>query len=258
MAIEFQDPEDGEDEDASKSEREVEQSEPVLGDDGEGEGADETTELDEDQEQEEVDLKPEKPSRAQSRIQTLSNSAKEAAERAAAAERRAQELEQRLSRLEKPEPVEREPTEDEMALWTPKQVMDYGLSKATKQFEQKLGAIQWQTYEQGDKAGWDSYCASNPRAKRFSEQVESELQRMRASNRNESRANIYYWLVGKDVDSKAPKQVATQRAQGQQRIARQQASGASPKGDQRRSGGKLTPQEERDKRLRDAGFYSDT
>lgn len=203
-----------------------------------------------DDEQEEVAAPRE------SRFATLSSAAREATERAAAAERRAQELEQRLSRLEKPEEKEREPTPEERALWSTEEHINYSLGKAQKGFEQRLSQMQLQMADAQDKAGWDGYCGTDPRAKAAAAEVEQRYWAARQAGYTLSRGQIYTYLVGEKALQRGSKAADTQRQQGQKRIERQQVKGTSPKGDEsRRGNAQLSDADRRNARLRERGFF---
>lgn len=181
-----------------------------------------------------------KPSRAETRFQKLSQTAKEAREEAAAARREADELKARLSRLEQPKEQVKEPTADEMALWSPDQIIDYKLNKATSRFEQTLGQLQFQTYDAGDKASFKALCASDPVAAKYADEVESRLSDMRSKGQNVDRERLLTYIVGEKVRQGGGKAKKEQAKEGQRRIERQTVRPGSSKGDQEtpRRGGK--------------------
>jgi hypothetical protein len=247
MAIDLEKPDDEEIEDGNAN-----SGQPESVDEQEG-GADEKDELDEEGAlPEEIDAQPEKPSRGETRFQKLANEAKEARELAARLERDIQELKNRPQ--PQPEPVkEREPTAEEMALWSPDQIVDYRLSKVTKTYDQRLQQIQFQTYEATDKAAFQALAASDPRAKQMADEVETELQRQRGLGQNIAREVLYTYMLGKRIRDAKPA-VEKARADGQRRIQKQRASGGSPKSDQPNQRGKLSEAEARAKRLENVTF----
>jgi len=235
-------------------EREDERGEQVHSDDREIEVTGQDQETDDEDGQEEEIAQP--SAKAESKFSTLSNAAREATERAAAAERRAQELEQRLSRLEKPAEKEREPTPEEKALWSVEEHINYSLGRAQKANEQRIAQLQAQMADANDKAGWDGYCNTDPRAKQMAAEVEQRLQSARQAGVYLTRGQIYTYMVGEKALQRGSKVADTQRQQGQKRIQRQQTSGASPKGDEsRRGNAQLTEADQRNARLRERGFF---
>lgn len=208
------------------------------------------TEAQEDDEQEEVA----QPAR-ESRFQQLSSAAREATERAAAAERRIQDLERRLEQTQ-PKPQEREPTAEEKSLWTPEEHMNYGLGKARKEFDQRLNQMQYQMADNTDRAGWEGYCNTDSRARAMAAEVEQRLQAARQNGVYLTRGQIYTYMVGEKALQRGSKATETQRQQGQRRIERQQVRGTSPKGDEsRRGNAQLSEADQRNARLRERGFF---
>jgi hypothetical protein len=222
------------------------------GDDAEG--AAEGDGSDAEEGQAEVDGEPRRPSRGEARFQTLNRRAQEATERAARAEQRATELEARMARFEQPrQPQGKSP--EELALMTPDELINYRLGEATKGFEQKLGAIQWATYESGDKAAWQARVARDPVAARLSEKVEQRLTQLRAQGQNVDRERLYTYLVGEEVLAKGATAKAKQGAAGQQRIQRQQTrAGSQQRSDTQSNRGRMSEQEAREKRLENLTF----
>jgi hypothetical protein len=224
------------------------------GDDAEG--AAEGDGSDAEEGQAEVDGEQRRPTRGEARFQTLSRRAQEANERASRVEAEARDLRERLARLEQPrqqQPQGKSP--EELALMTPDELINYRLGEATKGFEQKLGAIQWATYESGDKAAWQARVARDPVAARLSEKVEQRLTQLRAQGQNVDRERLYTYLVGEEVLAKGATAKAKQGAAGQQRIQRQQTrAGSQQRSDTQSNRGRMSEQEAREKRLENLTF----
>lgn len=228
----------------------------IQRDDREDEGPADQQEVEAQEDDQQEEITAESPPARESRFATLSSAAREATERAAAAERRAQELEQRLARLEQPVEKEREPTAEERALWSTEEHINYSLGKAQKSFEQRLNQIQSQMADANDKAGWDGYCNTDPRAKTMAAEVEQRYQAARQAGFNLNRGQIYTYMVGEKALQRGNKAADTQRQQGQQRIERQRVKGTSPKGDEsRRGNAQLSEADQRNARLRERGFF---
>lgn len=247
MALELVKPEDDDDEGA-QDRRPDESREQVHGDDQDEERVEPDTEEREDEQQEAVDDEP--PARRRSPDYASEN----------------RELRERLARLEgqlsqptarQPAPQPREPSDEEKASWTTQQHIQHELKKSEERNQTTLQQIQFQTLEAGDKAGWTSYCATDPRARKMSNAVEQRLQQLRAAGQwGWSRGDVYTRLVGERVIAQGRTSAETQRQEGAKRIARQTTRGASPAGDQpKRDRGNLTPQQARDQRLKDSGFF---
>lgn len=252
MALELQKPDD-EIEDNKPQQDDVEQ--PQSEDEPIQDGADEAEEVDESQEPEEIDSQPEaKPSRGESRIQRLANEAREAREEAARVRREVEELK---ARQNLPPPVqEREPTPDEMALWSTDQIVEHRMKKSLAPLERSLQQAQFQIVETADKAEFSALCARDPRAARMAEKVEAAVQAERARGVNVPRAAALRYLLGDSILQAAPKAAVKQKQEGQRRIARQQAPSGNARSDQSADRRELSEKEARNKRLRDAGFFN--
>lgn len=226
------------------------------GDEPEGGGADEADELDEDQAQEEIDAAPSQLTRGESRQQRLANQNRELMDQLAERDRRIRDTEERLARLERPQaPQEREPTEDEIAMWSPAQVMRYTQQQAERRYEQRQRDFEVRMFEVQDKSGWDAYCNQDPQARRLTADVEREYVRQRQAGNFYTRGQIYTFLVGQRTIERSAQARTEQGRQGARRIERQRANGASPKGQRARGEAeRLTPDQERDRRLESMEF----
>lgn len=223
-------------------------------DDNEPDAPDATDELDEDPEHEEIDAQPQRPtSRAENRFQKLSATAREANERASRLERELQELKTAQQRREAQQ-QERQPTADEMALWSEDQRTDWKLSQAQKTWQTQFNQIQWNTYESGDKAAFAALCASDPIAKKYATEVEDRLADLRSKGQNVDRERLLTFIVGEKVRQNRGKAKERQTNEGQRRIQRQQAPAPNGRGDTPSQRGRLSPAEERLKRLEDQTF----
>lgn len=212
------------------------QAEGDVVEDAVGEGG-----LDEDEGvEEEVDSTPEKSSRGKTRFQKLSQTARESTERAAAAERRAQELEAQLARFKQPDVQEKEPSADEMALWSTDQIVDYKLGKATGKFEQTIAQMQFRAAESSDKAGFQALCARDPVAAKYADEVETRLADLRSKGQNVDRERLLTYLVGEKVRQGSQGARKKAAAEGQRRIKRETVVPGSSRGDTEtpRRGGK--------------------
>lgn len=198
---------------------------------------------------------PRRPTRGEVRFQKLSQTAKEATERATRAETAARELTERIARLERPaQAAPQGPTAEQIALMTPDELITYRLGESDKRFQQTLGQIQWTTYETSDKAAFNALKATDPLAAKYADEVEKRLQEMRANGQNVDRDRLFTFIVGEKA--RAGRSVAKQRqaAQGQRNIQRQTVRPGAARSDTAGNRGKLSEQEARDKRLENMTF----
>lgn len=197
---------------------------------------------------------PQRGSRASRRIQKLNSELNELRERDKQRDQQLREVTERLARQEQPRrEAPKEPTEDEMALWSPQQVIDYRVKKGLEPVLQSVQQIQATTYETGDRASFQAVCAGDPRAAKMRDEVERFVATERQRGNNISREVAYTFLLGQKIRA-GKQQVEQQRASGQQRIRRQQASGSSPRGDESGQRRALSEKEARNKRLENATF----
>lgn len=204
----------------------------------------------------EVEGEPRRPSRGEARFQKLSQSAREANERASRAEAAQRDLEARLARLEQPrqeQPKGKSP--EELALMTPDELVQYRLGESEKRFQQTLGQIQWQTYEASDKAAFNALKATDPLAAKYADEVESRLMQMRQQGQNVDRERLLTYIIGEKARQTRAAAKTKQGAEGQRRIARQQTRpGAPQRSDTPNSRGRMSEQEAREKRLENMTF----
>jgi hypothetical protein len=114
--------------------------------------------------------------------------------------------------------------------------------------------MQFQSLEASDKAQYESLCASDTRARRYSEDVERKLVDLRTQGQNAPRAQVLRWLIGDKVLSQASKDVAKQRKRGEENIARQRGSKPAPRSDQQGGRQAKSEAEKRRERLENMTF----
>jgi len=108
--------------------------------------------------------------------------------------------------------------------------------------------------ESTDKSSFQSLCASDARAKKYADEVETRLLELRRQGQNAQREVILKYVLGEKLMQQAPKAAAAQRKQGQQRIARQQGSSPAPRSDTRAARQAESEAEKRNKRLENMTF----
>jgi hypothetical protein len=203
--------------------------------------------------EEQVRDEPRQVSRAERRFQALANQAKAADERAAKMERELQEFRAERQRHQS-QVQEKEPTQEEMSMWSTDQVVQYRLDKATSKFNQTLSQMQFQALEATDKSSYDSLCATDARAKKYSAEVEQKLTDLRMQGQNAPRAQVLRWLIGDKLLNQAPKDVEKQRKRGAENIVRQRGSQPAPRSDQTSTRGAKSEAEKRRQRLENITF----
>ena len=194
-----------------------------------------------------------KPSRAESRFQKLANTAREATERASKVEREFNEFKAQQSRAAA-QVQEKEPTEDDMALWSTQQVIDYKLQKATGTMSRQLQQMQWNTQEMNDKAIYDRLKLSDPRAERYADEVEARLVTIRAAGQNVDRESLLKFVVGEKVMKGSGKAATKQKKAGAAEIRRQTTKAPTGGSDVRGGRDKDSEAEARRKRLENIVF----
>lgn len=253
MALDLQTPDPGDEEDNEVAvEQDSERVEPQSDDEPLQGGADETDELDEEEAPDEIDAKPEKPlSRGERRFQALANEIKEEREKRANLER---ELNDFRQRAQAQQPQQKEPTPDEMALWSTDQILEYRMNQRLAPVLQRQQQLEYQTLNSSDKAAYAALSATDARAKKYASEVEQTYADMVSKGQFVERAKILRYLLGDKILSGAAPARKKAELDGQRRIARAQAPSGNAKGDQEARRGKLSPAEERLKRLENITF----
>lgn len=211
---------------------EVEQDADAGDNDEGGEEAADAAELpDEEGAEEEVDEEPPARSRGESRFQRLANEAREAKEETSRFRRELDEL--RATSRQQPTGETPEQEAQRLALMTTEERIEYRLDKADKRHEQQLRQIQYNTWENNDANRFQTLCASDPIAKRYSERVEQTRIDMMRQNGGQpiAREAILDVLIGRDVRAKRDQGLSKERGKGQENIRRQQARPGNAKGD---------------------------
>jgi hypothetical protein len=220
---------------------------------GETDDASEQDEREADSEETAEEVAAKKPSRGEARFQKLANEAREAREHSARVEREFNEFKAEQSR--RAATVEKkEPTADEMALWSTEQVIDYKLQKATGAFTQNLQQLQWNTQEANDKAAFERQQLSDSRAKKYAGEVETRLADLRKQGQNVSREALLKYIVGEKVMAGVSKATAKQKKDGEAQIRRQKTAPLGGASDVRGGRTQESEAEARRKRLENLTF----
>jgi hypothetical protein len=199
------------------------------------------------------EVAPKKVSRGEARFQKLANEAREAREHSSRIEREFNEFKAEQSR--RAATVEKkEPTDDEMALWSTQQIIDYKLQKATGVFTQNLQQLQWNTQESNDKAAFERLQLSDPRAKKYAAEVETRLAGIRKQGQNVDREALLKFIIGEKVFQGGGKAAAKQKKEGAEQIRRQRSNPPGGQSDVRGGRTQESEAEARRKRLENVTF----
>lgn len=191
--------------------------------------------------------------RGEARFQKLANEAREAREESARLKREFDEFRAEQSR--RAATVEKkEPTAEEMALWSTEQVIDYKLQKATGAFSQNLAQLQWNTQESNDKANFERLQLTDPRAKKYAAEVEERLASIRKQGQNVDRASLLKFIVGEKVMAGGSKATTKAKKEGEAQIRRQTTKPPSGTSDVRGGRTQESEAEARRKRLENVTF----
>ena len=197
---------------------------------------------------------PRQVSRGERRFQRMSEDVREQRSRADKLERELADIRADRDRQQR-ETQQREPTKEEMALWTPEERMDYRMSRAERHFNNVLSQTQAQTQDVADKAAFDAKAEGNPRYKRYADEVERRLVDLRKQGQSAPREAILKFILGERLlSNNGGKSEQRQRQNGQRRIARASGGQQSPRGDAGGGRQALTEAEKRLKRLQDVTF----
>lgn len=204
-----------------------------------GEGEDETPEdqgpdvLGEEGEDAEVDAEPaRRPSRAQSRIQTLTTKARESEERATKVERELADMraEQRL-RDQRAQQESPEAKAQRRALMDPMDVMREDLRESEQRTQHLLHQQALHTQETNDKLTYDATLRELPHLKKYDGEVEKIRLEQQAQGRFVPREVLLDLAIGRAARAAAVKAAPKARAAGAAKVAAQQSRPAATKGD---------------------------
>jgi hypothetical protein len=193
------------------------------------EGEDET-EGEEGDDEEQVDAAPaRRPNRAQSRIQSLTQSAREQRERADRIERELQELRAaERARTQQPQQESQEARAARRALMDPMEVMREDLRESEQRTARLLQQQMIQTREATDSAAYQALLRDKPALKKYDAEVEKVRKEQEAAGNFVPRQVLLELAVGRAAlaaASKPLKKPAGQRQVEQQRVRPVRAGG---------------------------------
>jgi hypothetical protein len=191
------------------------------------------------------------PSRAETRIQKLANSRREAEERASKAElelqaiRAAQENAQRTQQQFAQQQVEQERLRQQWDMASPEDRVAMMLQKQQRDLAMQQHQYQRQIADTADRMRFEQLATSDKVAAKFKDEVETRLAKTRAAGFEASREDIYKHLLGEKVMAARAKAVSEQKSAGKANIKRQTTKARSATSD--RAGGR-SPENEREAR----------
>jgi hypothetical protein len=224
-------------------EREDDGQETVSADEGEGEGLGEDAGGEEGQddasEDEEglgegsVDDQPaRRPNRAQSRIQALTSSTREAKEKADRLERELSEI-KAAQRAQEQRSQQESPTDRaaRRALMDPIEVMREDLRESEQRTAQLLQRTAMESQENNDKSSYNSLLREKPHLKRYDAEVERVRVEQQAAGRFVPREVLLKLAIGDAAMKAAEKKGPQAQREGQRKVAAQQSRPAAGRSD---------------------------
>ncbi len=163
---------------------------------------------------------PQRPSRRETRIQSLVESNRQKDTDLADVRRRLDEL---TRTVQQPRPAQESPEmrAQRRALMTPQEVMQEDLREAKDGFTQQITQMQWQNAETADRTAFQAKCASNPLYAKYAPKVEGKLAELRTRGINSEREVLLKYLIGEAaLDRMSSKEGKQEVRQAQQRVRR--------------------------------------
>lgn len=162
-------------------------------------------------------------SRAGEAIRSLRARAQETERRAQEAERRADEAERRARDYEarqRPQQTAVDPEAERRYLESlpPEQQVDYKLNKALERFQTVQQAQSFRQMDMLDKTQFDAECRYDPLARKYANEVEKELTRIRNEGGNVPREAVLNYVLGRALREKQRLGSGTRAAAGERRV----------------------------------------
>lgn len=183
---------------------------------------------------EEVDDEPEqrRPSRAQTRIQTLRREAEEARDRASRFERELQEA--RAEQQRRATQMTPEQEAEKLLLMTPEERSDYKLNKALAEMRREQQMAAFRAEDMADQTAFQAKAQSDPLYRKYADRVEQQRQEFLKQGQAIPREQLFYWMVGKEaVAARTSKGAQRQKRQAQDNVRRQTVAPGNGKADVR-------------------------
>jgi len=192
----------------------------VLDDPAGEDGSEEDQDNPDDSESEADEPKTEEPAQpaqqvaartpASQKFSALRSRAQDSERRARDAERRAEEAERRARQYEMqmrpPQPQESpEQERARLEMMTPDERAEYRVNRALATFQREQQLTAYRTQEQLDKQSFDTECRTNHLARRYANEVEEELNKVRAEGGNAPRQTVFYYVMGRALANQEAK-----------------------------------------------------
>lgn len=215
--------------------------------------AEEETEADAETETEEVEAEaPEKPvSRAQRRIQALSEEVRELREKVNAPPQRQHDPNAEA------EARRREQEEDERVRLSgdPDLIARHAVGKVEKRLSHQFNSVVSHVVDRSDKTDFLALCAENPAVKAVAADVEKQLVQSRAQGLNPTREALAKYIIGERIMNRSKGAKTRQERSAEPARRREQAKPGAARSDVNSSGRpKRDSQAERAKRLDESGM----
>lgn len=139
---------------------------------------------------------PRQPSRAETRIRSLTEQIRERDARLAETNRRIDEL---IARQSQPQPTPRESTEQRaarFALMTPQEQIAETLRESEARWEQRMQGFAMQSAETADRTAFQAKCSVDPLYAKWAPKVEGKLAELRTKGTNLEREVLLKYLIG--------------------------------------------------------------
>ena len=179
--------------------------------------------------------------RRSARVQALANERKALRDKAEAIEQQNAELRKQFAEVLKAQQEGRNTHNaaaeaERLALMEPHERVAYEADKKIMEMRQQVAQIQFASVDTQDRSTFLSKASADPTRQEYATKVETALAEMRAKGMNTSRDDIYYYLLGKDLDSKRQGQgskgtATSNKATASQRVAMARGAPVSARGD---------------------------
>ena len=167
------------------------------------------------------------PSRRDTRIQTLTDEAKQAKSELAETRRRLDELSRQMTQSKAPteSPEQRAAR---FALMTPQEAMSETLRESEQRTAAMIQQVQMQSVDAADRAAFQAKAAVDPLYAKWGPKVEGKLAELRARGNNVERDVILKFMIGESaLEKRGSKEGKQEVRQAKQRVANQRTRPAN-------------------------------
>lgn len=168
-------------------------------------------------------------SRGENRVAAATRAAAEA--KAEAAELRAQIERISAGQTQQQQQLTQQQEQERLALMDPGERAEYIARQTAGQMQQQLATIQFNAWDAGDKAAFETLAARNPAVAKVKERVEQTLTDLRKAGTNAPRETVLKYVLGEMALNRAPKARAAGARAAADGRQRQQVRATSARGD---------------------------